>query len=62
MERFLSAPMETERLFIAKLWDVFLDGMCFTEGGRLSTMEGFVWKSLFCFVFFFRKLVCEFVF
>lgn len=22
-------------------------------------MEGFVWKSLFCFVFFFRKLVCE---
>ena len=25
-------------------------------------MEGFVWKSLFCFVFFFRKLVCEFVF
>lgn len=36
MEHFLSAPMETEWLFIAKLWDVFLDGTCFTEGGRLT--------------------------
>lgn len=57
MEHFVSAHAETEWLFIAKFWDVFLGGMCFTGGGRLN-----LWKALFGNIYFnnfFRKLVCK---
>lgn len=60
MEHFVSAHTETEWLFIAKLWDVFLGGMCFPEGGRFKWWKGLFGKQfrfLFCFVF--RKLVCK---